>query len=529
MLKLIIFSLLICSCFNEDCFNFNGEYGCQGQQTEYPDNWSERAWQTPPKSDSSWRSTYQDMHLLVGYVQTIYNRDRTSATLNFITRVNKKELPENYQIYYYFNAIKSAENSFKITKSNIGENSISVRAEIVSQNNPDQILAKLELDPVDLIWNNYQIPKDSHSENGQKGAIVEMFGWPYTDIEKECEFLSKAGYLGVKVFPPNESILSYTTVENGELNPWYFVYQPVSYKMNSRQGTREQLKSMISTCRRQNVRVYADAVINHMTGSGNDMYSDHRNPSGGSCIHWPNKNSSAGSPWYTHGFEFQNNKYTGQRPSLEYPAVPYDATDFHCERSLNSWTDPFALNYGWLVGLSDLKTEKEYVRQRIADYLTDLLSMGFSGFRIDAAKHINPDNLSAIFKKFKDNLGGGDLPEDFITYLEVIIGGEKDLLMCSENSYSYGQYFEKAMKKAGLSDSDVDKVKIWESDYPKEHPICGYWAIKSERYAIGLDCHDDQNPGSSSRDMGDKGSVLIKEKNVDKHRRFEVLLLFKIF
>jgi len=40
-----------------------------------------------------------------------------------------------------------------------------------------------------------------------------------------------------------------------------------------------------------------------------------------------------------------------------------------------------------------------------------------------------------------------------------------------------------------------------------------------------LDCHDDQFPGSSSRDMGDTGSVLVKEKNVDRHRNFEVQML----
>jgi len=33
---------------------------------------------------------------------------------------------------------------------------------------------------------------------------------------------------------------------------------------------------------------------------------------------------------------------------------------------------------------------------------------------------------------------GGELPEDFMTYLEVIIGGEKDLLMCGDNYYSFG-------------------------------------------------------------------------------------------
>ena len=34
-------------------------------------------------------------------------------------------------------------------------------------------------------------------------------------------------------------------------------------------------------------------------------------------------------------------------------------------------------------------------------------------------------------------MGGGDLPDDFIAYLEIIIGGEKDLLMCSDNDYNY--------------------------------------------------------------------------------------------
>ena len=88
-------------------------------------------------------------------------------------------------------------------------------------------------------------------------------------------------------------------------------------------------------------------------------------------------------------------------------------------------------------------------------------------------------------------MGGGDLPDDFISYLEVIIGGEKDLLMCSDNDYNYGKNFEGFMKSAGLSDSDISKIKIWESDYPKEFPICGYWPIPSERYVAENDCHDD--------------------------------------
>ena len=326
--------------------------------------------------------------------------------------------------------------------------------------------------------------------------------------------LGKAGYMGIKVFPPQESILDYTNPEQGELNPWYWLYQPVSYKLVSRMGSAEDLRNMIDTCRSNGVRVYADAVVNHMAGNGNDMFPNHCSGS----VYWGGKNSSGLTPWWSQGFAFQNWEVTGERPGMEAPAVPYGPLDFHCARSLNSWTDGFILNYGWLVNLADLNTESDYVRQRIADYFTSLLGMGFSGFRIDAAKHISPKNLAAIFAKLKANMGGR-LPEDFITYLEVIIGGEKDLLMCQSNDYNYGQNFADFMKQAGLSDDEVYKVKIWESDYPKEFPLCG-WPIPSERYAIQLDCHDDQFPGSSSRDMGDTGSILVKEKNVDRHRNF---------
>jgi alpha-amylase len=256
-----------------------------------------------------------------------------------------------------------------------------------------------------------------------------------------------------------------------------------------------------------------------MTGSGNDI-QEHRNPSGSSCVLWGAKNSTAGSAYFTAGYTFDYNARTGQRPAQEFPAVPYGPSDFHCDRVLGDWSSGFSLNYGWLVGLADLNTGKETVRARIADYLTDLLGIGFSGFRIDAAKHVQPDDLASILGTFKQNLGGV-IPHDWQTYLEVIIGGEKELLECEVQYYDYALYFNDAMAKSGLSDSDIQKVKIWQSDYPKEFPVCGYWPLPSNRFAIQNDCADDQNPGSSSRDMGDKGSVLLKDKNVALHRSFE--------
>lgn len=521
MKGLILLLVIIAVTHCEDCSNFNGEYPCQGEQVEYPTSWDTRSFQTPPRNDLDWRKGYQDMHLLVGYVQIKYTQDKKSCTLIFITKVNKKKVSEAAKTVYTFGDKEQESNTISLTSADKYPDGMKLSVKLIQDG---KTIATLDLEEVYFMWDAYPVNQPASYENGQKGAIVEMFGWPYDDIAEECEFLGKAGYMAVKVFPPQEAILTFDTVENGELNQWSFMYQPVSYRLHSRMGTKKQLKAMIEKCRSNNVRVYADAVVNHMAGNGNDMYADHRNLAGGSCIHWGPKVGSSGSPWYTTGWVYENNKWTGERPGLEFPSVPYTASDFHCERTLSSWTDPKALNYGWLVGLTDLNTEKESVQQRIADYITDLLSMGISGIRIDAAKHISPTGLSQIFKKLKANLGGGELPDDFTSYLEVLYGGEKDLLMCSDNPYSYGVNLVNLLKKEGMSDKDIEKIKLWGNDYPKEFPICSSWVIPAERNAIGLDCHDDQNPGSSSRDMGDKGSVYIKEKNADRHRHFSVEL-----
>lgn len=306
---------------------------------------------------------------------------------------------------------------------------------------------RITLDPIDLRWNAPAVHPQQEAQgdyrDGQKGSVVELFMWPHTEVAQECAMLAKLGYLGVKLFPAQEQLMSFETFSN-DLNPWYFAYQPVSYRLQGRMGNRDDLRNAIHTCRSLGVRVYADAVINHMTGGGNDVNPYHRNPGAG-CATWGGKNSSLSvnalgtavdsgpSPMYTQSFVYTEGDFTGKPASQEFPAAHLGPTDFHCERALNSWTDPGILNAGWLSGLTDINTEKENVRERIADYLTDLLSIGFSGFRIDAAKHISPDNLVAILTKFRRNLGG-KLPADFVTWLEVLLGGEGDMLMCNVNS-----------------------------------------------------------------------------------------------
>ncbi|CAF1547390.1 unnamed protein product, partial [Didymodactylos carnosus] len=111
-------------------------------------------------------------------------------------------------------------------------------------------------------------------EQLQRHVAVHLFEWKWNDIAAECErFLGPKGYSGVQVSPPNEhAILDYAN------RPWYERYQPVSYKLISRSGTEEEFIDMVNRCNAVGVRIYVDAVINHMAaggivGSGGSSYS----------------------------------------------------------------------------------------------------------------------------------------------------------------------------------------------------------------------------------------------------------------
>ena len=62
-----------------------------------------------------------------------------------------------------------------------------------------------------------------------------------------------------QVSPPNEHI------QGGQ---WWTRYQPVSWKLESRSGNRDQFASMVRRCNAAGVNVIADLVINHMSGRG---------------------------------------------------------------------------------------------------------------------------------------------------------------------------------------------------------------------------------------------------------------------
>ena len=58
--------------------------------------------------------------------------------------------------------------------------------------------------------------------------------------------------------------------------PWWERYQPVSYQLVSRSGNDAQFRDMVTRCNNAGVRIYVDAVINHMAAGGKTGFAIQR-------------------------------------------------------------------------------------------------------------------------------------------------------------------------------------------------------------------------------------------------------------
>src|SRR5512138_3414286 len=274
---------------------------------------------------------------------------------------------------------------------------LAVTAIVVNSRTPEPAQAKADASP------------------GPRDVIVHLFEWPWASVASECtNVLGPKGFGAVQVSSPQEHV-----VLPGSGYPCWQDYQPVSYQLASRRGDRAGFASMVRTCHAAGVKIYVDAVINHMAGGASTG------------------TGSAGSS-YSH---------------YAYPAVAYGANDFHhCGRNGNddivNWGDRWEVQNCELVDLADLATESSYVRGKIAGYLNDLISLGVDGFRVDAAKHIPVADLQAIY---------GQLSGSPYIFQETIEGGAGEISpteytgIGDVTEFRYGDVVGNAFHDANLS------------------------------------------------------------------------------
>ncbi|KAK8732749.1 hypothetical protein OTU49_006906 [Cherax quadricarinatus] len=247
-----------------------------------------------------------------------------------------------------------------------------------------------------------------------KTVVIQVFEWKWTDVALECErFLSQAGYCGVQVSPPNE----HAVITADYPYPWWQRYQPISYKLVSRSGTEEEFIDMVHRCNAVGVRIFVDAVVNHMAGLGRQGYG------------------SAGSPF--------------DSDALDFPGVPYGPEDFTprdlCpsgDGNVNNYGDPYNVRNCYLVSLCDLYGATDYVRQSVAGYFSKLVDIGVAGFRVDAAKHMWPEDLQAMMDMTHDLNTDQGFPSNTRPFFMLEVVDRNDGAVTVQEYYGMGRVTE---------------------------------------------------------------------------------------
>lgn len=206
-----------------------------------------------------------------------------------------------------------------------------------------------------------------------RSVIVHLFEWRWNDIADECErFLGPQGYGGVQVSPVHENRLELEP----NFRPWSERYTPVNFQvLTTRSGTEEEFASMVRRCNAAGVRIYVDAIMNHLTGEGvGDGVGTGGSPFNAQRRQFPHFSSA----------DFNDDKCPTQSGNIE------------------DWSDPVHFRNCRLDTLLDLNQEKDYVREQLVNFLNRLIGHGVAGFRIDAAKHMWPESLQAIFGRLNN-------------------------------------------------------------------------------------------------------------------------------
>lgn len=192
----------------------------------------------------------------------------------------------------------------------------------------------------------------------EKGVIVTAFQQNWKSIAKECKkTYGPEGVKYVQVSPPQDHIKG---------DQWWTSYQPVSYKLNSKLGTEDEFKKMITTCKASGVGIIADAVINHTTG-------------------FANKDTLG----------VGGSKYDAANQS--FPDAGYTKDDFHkSTENISTYRKAEIVWTHRLVGLLDLDTSNPHVQKTLGEYFAYMLKLGVAGFRVDAAKHMSPQDVKGI-------------------------------------------------------------------------------------------------------------------------------------
>ena len=187
----------------------------------------------------------------------------------------------------------------------------------------------------------------------QDVPMLHAWNWKINDVKSRLEKIKSAGYGAIQLSPLQPKVDKTNWSSESTSSQWWQLYQPLALKVASTGenflGTKADLTSLCAMAKEHDIKIVMDIVCNHLAGNGS-------------------------------GYNSQVSEYT------EYPLHNYGmhADDNNGESVVKGH-----------INLPDLDTSNAQVQQDTLAMLKEYIDCGVSGFRFDAAKHIEtPDDGS---------------------------------------------------------------------------------------------------------------------------------------
>lgn len=185
-------------------------------------------------------------------------------------------------------------------------------------------------------------------------VILHAWSWNFPAIADNMKKIADAGFTMVQTSPVQhcyspEGSGKKIFDENVTEGNWYYYYQPTDWKIgNYIVGSRDQMKQMMDSAAKYNIKVIVDVLPNH-TAFDIDAVSD----------------------------DFY--KAVGGRDKMFHSEGLKPVEDYNNRLQCTLWGSG---------ALPDVNTENPDFQKYYMEFVNDLLSLGVKGFRYDTAKHI---------------------------------------------------------------------------------------------------------------------------------------------
>jgi len=182
-------------------------------------------------------------------------------------------------------------------------------------------------------------------------TILQCFDWSCSNILNHLDEIKAAGYTAIQT-SPLQQCKDYSSGNTDTSGQWWKLYQPIAFKIASASwtGDASSFKTLCTAAKNKGLKVLVDVVANHL-GGDHSYLSD------------------------------QVNTY---EPTIYGNQSQY----FHNYFAYDSGNESTYVVTQGSIGMPDLNTGNAYVQSRVLSYLKELIDAGASGFRFDAAKHI---------------------------------------------------------------------------------------------------------------------------------------------